>query len=289
MEITGFRKLKAGSTDSSFMFINSSLYEKLKEHDIDVYYSDDEDNKKMVRKLIYYINRNSFKAEYENTETNNLSTTHSIDYIIGTGELYKIRMNGDSEDFTMIFMDENAKRYLEENIMTTEEIVEAIKVASCGTFISDSCRSTLMAWKKEYDENGRLVNCDPNYKDSIFNIRGKNYYVTRKEWRVVIWNGEGSYLSLLYPIDPRKILTEIDITPDYVRKYNDKKLKELLSKCEVKDLTLKEMLDMNLRYGGVRIENIFDENSTYKVWILIDEVENRVPRRISRIVKYERK
>lgn len=171
--------------------------------------------------------------------------------------------------------------------MTTEEIVEAIRNASNGTFIGEYCSSTLMGWTNEYDELGRLVTCDPNYKDSIFTICGRDYHVTRHGWYVVIWKGKGGYCRLLNRVKPiDSILVEIDLTPDYVKKYRNKKLEELLSKCEIKYLTLDEMSEMNL-YHPYRLGDIFNKNSTYKIWILTDEIENRVPKNLSRIIKYE--
>jgi hypothetical protein len=111
--------------------------------------------------------------------------------------------------------------------MTTEEIVEAIRNASNGTFIGERCSSTLMGWTNEYDELGRLVTCDPNYKDSIFTICGRDYHVTRKGWRVIIWKGNEDYRHMMSRIKPvNQILAEIDLTPDYVKEYRNREFKK---------------------------------------------------------------
>lgn len=170
--------------------------------------------------------------------------------------------------------------------MTTEKIVDAIRNESDGTFVGSNCTSTLIGWKEEFDEKGRPVTCDPNYKDSKFNICGKTYYVTRYEWNVIIWKDKGSYIDLFRSVKPADKLIEIDLTPDYVKKYRDREFNKLLSRCEVKILTLYDMIDMNLYYSG-ELEDIFDKNSTYKVWILTDEEENRIPKKLNRIIKYE--
>lgn len=106
--------------------------------------------------------------------------------------------------------------------MTTEEIVEAIKLASNGSFIGDHCISTLMGWIPNYDKKGRPLNCDPNYKDSEFVIEGQTYKVTRHGWMVIIWEGDGRYTKLLGGIPDKGILAKIDLTPDYVKEYKEK-------------------------------------------------------------------
>lgn len=174
--------------------------------------------------------------------------------------------------------------------MTTEEIVEAIRNASNGSFIGDYSMSTCMGWKREYDEKGRPVTCDPNYKDSTFNICGREYRVTRYGWHVVIWKNEGGYCRLLSKVKPvDDILAEIDLTPDYVEEYWSRKLKESLSKCTVLELTVDELRNWsegnNYSIFG-NLDSLISDRK-YKYWIEISEEANRVPRKIAQIIKIE--
>jgi hypothetical protein len=111
--------------------------------------------------------------------------------------------------------------------MTTEEIVKAIDKATNGTFIPDRHTSTLMDGRPDvYDEEGRLVSVDPNYKDGSINICGTTYKITKVGWNVYIWKPE--YPDACYTWcwkDDRDeyLLTHFSTKPDYVQAYEDKK------------------------------------------------------------------
>lgn len=171
--------------------------------------------------------------------------------------------------------------------MTTEEIVEAIRNASNGTFIGEYCSSTLMGWTNEYDELGRLVTCDPNYKDSIFTICGRDYHVTRKEWRVIIWKGNENYLHMMNRDKPvNKILADIDLTPGYVKEYRNRKFEERLSKCYVWTMTLGEIKEYTKDHKIKLYLNTSEmgDLNKYKFWV---EIKN-YPDKSCAVVKYEK-
>ena len=109
--------------------------------------------------------------------------------------------------------------------MTTEQIVEAIRTATNGTFVGFRGSQTLMGWIPTFDSQGRMLNCDPNYKDSSVNVEGKEYYLTRKGWHVYIWNQQCRYNTVWREDVEKYILAEVDLTPDYVKEYYKEKEK----------------------------------------------------------------
>ena len=112
--------------------------------------------------------------------------------------------------------------------MTTEEIVNAIRNATNGTFVGGYSSTTLMGWTRIYDKQGREVTCDPNYKESGINICGVDYKIVRCKWDVYIFKPEyfdtAHYTTLWKPESEldKMLLTKIDLTPDYVKEYWEK-------------------------------------------------------------------
>lgn len=107
--------------------------------------------------------------------------------------------------------------------MTTVQIVEAIRGATNGTFIGRYGTMTLMGWIPEFDSQGRPLNCDPNYIDSSVRIEDKEYFITRKGWHVFIWNQRCCRTACWREDKEKFILAEVDLTPDYVKEYYNKK------------------------------------------------------------------
>ena len=110
--------------------------------------------------------------------------------------------------------------------MNKEQIVEAIRTATNGTFVGFSGVKTCMGWIPEYDSLGRPLNCDPNYIDSTIRIDGQDYYITKVKWHVYIWNQPCSRCTVWKKDRDKYILAEVDLTPDYVKEYYDNKDKE---------------------------------------------------------------
>ena len=109
--------------------------------------------------------------------------------------------------------------------MTNKEIVEAIRKATDGEFIGSGGMSTLMGWFRKYDDRGRPLNADPNYKDSEVIIDGVTYRLTRTGWYACVWNPK--YTKACYTwwwLDDREnymIDGIIDLRPDYVKEYEE--------------------------------------------------------------------
>lgn len=77
---------------------------------------------------------------------------------------------------------------------------------------------TLMGTTINYDEQGRPLNYDSNYKYGSANIEGKTYGFVRKGWKVRIWNERVHYTAFLS--DRQDFIEEVDLTPDYILKRN---------------------------------------------------------------------
>lgn len=75
--------------------------------------------------------------------------------------------------------------------------------------------STLLGWEQVFDEQGRPLNANPNYKDGSAIIEGKTYWFTRKGWKVRIWDRAARYTDFMS--DKKDYTEEIDLTPDYLR------------------------------------------------------------------------
>ena len=112
--------------------------------------------------------------------------------------------------------------------MTAEEIVKAIEKATNGTFMPVHHSSTLMgSGPDEYDEEGRLVSVDPNYKEGSINICGTTYKITKVGWDVYIWKPEyqknARYTWCWKDDRDEYLLIHFSTKPDYVQAYEDKK------------------------------------------------------------------
>lgn len=108
-----------------------------------------------------------------------------------------------------------------------ERIVRAIGKATGGEFFMDSFGSTMMGGGPDvYDEEGRLVSVDPNWKFGKINIEGTTYPVVRKGWHVWIFKPEypdATYTWCWKEDRDKYVLTDFSIEPDYVVAYRERK------------------------------------------------------------------
>ena len=142
--------------------------------------------------------------------------------------------------------------------MTKEEIVAAIGNATNGTYIPTNHTFTLMGGIEEYDEQGRIVSVDPNYKHGTVNICGTEYAVTRVGWNVYIWKpeyaGKASYTWVWLDDRDNYLLDTLDLMPDYVREYKARKAEKEL---EYKKKFVKE--------GEVVVDLVHLDDSVYRI------------------------
>lgn len=125
--------------------------------------------------------------------------------------------------------------------MTDNEIIEAIRKATNDTFVGEYCESTCMGWVTKYDDQGRLLTTDPNYKTSYIYIYDNKYKVIRRGWFVWIikseYENKVNYLNV-YSCPKEYLVSNnyIDLRPDYVKEYE----KEQYKKCHKSEVEFKK-------------------------------------------------
>lgn len=93
-------------------------------------------------------------------------------------------------------------------------ILDTIKILT-NNFETGFEWSTMLGWKKNYDKQGRLLNCDPNIKSGSIIIEGKQYWFVRIGYKVRLWDS----FRDKYGCCIGDHLEEMDIKPDYVKEY----------------------------------------------------------------------
>lgn len=99
--------------------------------------------------------------------------------------------------------------------MDKEQIIEAVRNATKGTFVPCEAITTCLGWEQEYDELGRPLRGDPNTITGRIKIDGKYYKIKTCEW-----------ISRIYDWDTGELIGEVDFTPQYIKEYREKKNKE---------------------------------------------------------------
>lgn len=98
---------------------------------------------------------------------------------------------------------------LEEKKMISEALKKITQNFTKGFY-----QSTFLGWIPNYDNQGRPLNCDPNYKDGTATIEGKTYWFTRHGWKVRVWDRMAMYTDFMS--NKNDFIEEIDLTPDYI-------------------------------------------------------------------------
>ena len=93
-------------------------------------------------------------------------------------------------------------------------ISEALKKIT-NNFETGFNSSTLMARNLTFDEQGRPLNSDPNYRSGEAKINGKTYWFVRKGWKVRIWDVPERYTAFMS--NKQNFIEEVDLTPDYLK------------------------------------------------------------------------
>ena len=120
-----------------------------------------------------------------------------------------------------------------EKVIDGRDVVVAIGIITNGEYVAKNYSTTMMYSGDEYDEKGRKVSADPNYKSGKINVCGKTYPLVRKGWDVYIWKPE--YQDATYTWTWKKdcdkyLFAKISLMPDYVRRYKERKENEILER-----------------------------------------------------------
>lgn len=114
--------------------------------------------------------------------------------------------------------------------MTDIDIIEAIRKATNGEFVGEYASCTLMGWQQNYDEQGRPLYANPNYKSSFITIKSKTYGLIRKGWYAWVIKPEYkdkiyyTHIMVIHPENLKDYLVtgdKIDLRPDYVIEYEN--------------------------------------------------------------------
>lgn len=120
-----------------------------------------------------------------------------------------------------------------EKVIDGRDVVVAMGIITNGEYVAKNYSTTMMYSGDEYDEKGRKVSADPNYKSGRINVCGKTYPLVRKGWDVYIWKPE--YQDATYTWTWKKdcdkyLFAKISLMPDYVRRYKERKENERLER-----------------------------------------------------------
>ena len=120
-----------------------------------------------------------------------------------------------------------------EKVIDGRDVVVAMGIITNGEYVAKNYSTTMMYSGDEYDEKGRKVSADPNYKSGRINVCGKTYPLVRKGWDVYIWKPE--YQDATYTWTWKKdcdkyLFAKISLMPDYVRRYKERKENEILER-----------------------------------------------------------
>ena len=92
--------------------------------------------------------------------------------------------------------------------MDKEQLINAVKNATNGTYITDNGWVTCLGWIQEYDALGRPLHGDPNTHTGQIRIAGKDYLLMTSDFHCTIKDFE-----------TKEVLAEVDFTPDYIKDY----------------------------------------------------------------------
>lgn len=99
--------------------------------------------------------------------------------------------------------------------MDKEQLINAVRNATNGTYIADNGWETCLGWTQEYDSLGRPLRGNPNTHTSQIRIDGKDY-------RLITWD----FHCTIEDFETGEVLAEVDFTPDYIKEYWENKKKE---------------------------------------------------------------
>ena len=168
-----------------------------------------------------------------------------------------------------------------EKVIDGRDVVVAIGIITNGEYVAKNYSTTMMYSGDEYDEKGRKVSADPNYKSGKINVCGKTYPLVRKGWDVYIWKPE--YQDATYTWTWKKdcdkyLFAKISLMPDYVRRYKERKENEILERnkkfvkegrlvcnfynryCEdPKDDTVISLIEYEGRFAIIELQWLYEE------------------------------
>lgn len=114
--------------------------------------------------------------------------------------------------------DEIFRKMFEPTTLVVSDIVDSI-IKETGNFKHINGMCTLMSTIYQYDNEGRPLNADVNYKWETFNINSKYYTVIKKGWVTKIIEGNTNWGGF----NTNNPLYVLDETPEYVLEHRKQK------------------------------------------------------------------
>ena len=110
------------------------------------------------------------------------------------------------------------------NELTSEEVLDAVKTLTNGTYETPLHSSTLVGYLKSYDRYGRPLHANPNRIVGTVCIEGLNYKVVKRGFNVEMY-GEDSTEERDWsnPNFCEEIFAKRDVTPQYIKDYKTTK------------------------------------------------------------------
>ena len=106
------------------------------------------------------------------------------------------------------------------NELTSEEVLDAVKILTDGTYETPFHSSTLVGYSLSYDRYGRPLDANPNTIEGIVCIEGLNYKVIKSGFRIEIYREDiAKERDWSNPNFCEEVFAERDITPQYIKDY----------------------------------------------------------------------
>ncbi len=100
--------------------------------------------------------------------------------------------------------------------MDKEQLINAVRNATNGTFVTGNGWVTCLGWMQEYDALGRPLRGDPNTHTCQIKIDGKDYILKTTDFHCTIIDAQTN-----------ERLANVDFTPDYIKEYRENREKDL--------------------------------------------------------------
>ena len=106
------------------------------------------------------------------------------------------------------------------NELTSEEVLDAIKALTDGTYETPFHSSTLVGYSRSYDRYGRPLHANPNRIEGTVCIEGLNYKVVKCGFSIRIYREDiTKERDWSNPNFCEEVFAKRDITPQYIKDY----------------------------------------------------------------------
>ena len=106
------------------------------------------------------------------------------------------------------------------NELTSEEVLDAVKDLTDGTYETPFHSSTLVGYSRSYDRYGRPLHAHPNIIEGTVCIEGLTYKVVKRGFNIEIYREDiTKERDWSNPNFCEEIFAERDITPQYIKDY----------------------------------------------------------------------